>query len=282
MSTSSLAILAWRRFLIPLLLAGLATMTLAAAKRFQVTLTPDQKAEHVLNPPWVTDRGPGYRTGPQDGCDGYIEQQRHPGKDRRTARVEARLAPLETLKMSPAGPWSIIQIAYQLWVLMQQKADGKELPGSHQGYYEKYVIPLKLPEPQKGEDEPKWWNRLSPSKRLSWNIIHRSAWKVTCSKPRLIRADYSQRQLEEQMVDFWMNHIHVYMQRECSVDGHQLRARRHPAKRARQVPRSPAGHRPAPADAGVPRQLPKRGPGSKSKGLNENYGVKSWNSTLSA
>ena len=71
------------------------------------------------------------------------------------------------------------------------------------------MIPLNLPEPQKGEDEPKWLERLSPSQAAT--LEHHSPQRMEgdMQQARLIRAVYSQRQLEEQMVDFWMNHFNV-------------------------------------------------------------------------
>ena len=76
---------------------------------------------------------------------------------------------------------------------------------------------------------------------------------------KVLRAAYSERQLEEVMVDFWFNHFNVFAGkgRDPRLPD-RVRARRDPAARARQVPRSAAGHGREPGDAVLSRQLAER------------------------
>ena len=98
---------------------------------------------------------------------------------------------------------------------------------------------------------------------------------------KLTRAVLSERQLEEVMVDFWLNHFNVYaLQGAGALDGARLRAPGPPPARARPVPRPRGRHRAASRHALLPRQLaeharatsslsPARG--GRKLGLNENY-----------
>ncbi len=255
-----------------LLLSCVVATALAAAQASKATLTADQKAEHVLN-------RLGYGPRPGDigrvrkmGVKAYIEEQLHPEKIDDSA-VEARLAPLETLKLPVAEVVFTYPDPYQLWLLMQQKADGKELPGSHKLMYEKYVVPLKLPEPQKGEDEEKWLKRLTPSQAAILENHSPQRMEGDMQQARLIRAVYSQRQLEEQMVDFWMNHFNVYMHKgmvQWTATSYERDAIRPNAfGKFRDLLLATARH---PAMLEYLDNYQSAGPGPKSKGLNENYG----------
>ena len=76
---------------------------------------------------------------------------------------------------------------------------------------------------------------------------------------KLLRATYSERQLQEVMTDFWFNHFNVYIGKGADrYHGYRLRARRDPAARAGQVPRPAAGHGEEPGDAVVSGQLAER------------------------
>ena len=65
---------------------------------------------------------------------------------------------------------------------------------------------------------------------------------------KILRAAYSERQLEEVMVDFWFNHFNVFAGKgQVARLPHRVRARRDPAARARQVPRPAAATAESPA-----------------------------------
>ena len=77
---------------------------------------------------------------------------------------------------------------------------------------------------------------------------------------KILRAVYSERQLQEVLTDFWFNHFNVDARKgRRPLPADRVRARRHPAARARQVPRSARGHREEPGDALLSRQLDERG-----------------------
>ena len=101
---------------------------------------------------------------------------------------------------------------------------------------------------------------------------------------KVLRAVHSSRQLDEVLVDFWLNHFNVYANKgplKFLVGG--IRARRHPAARVGTVRGPAARDRQEPRDAVLPRQLPlgrtrarrRRRPSARGqgrrRGLNENY-----------
>ena len=86
-----------------------------------------------------------------------------------------------------------------------------------------------------------------------------SRWS-SCRQQKILRAAYSERQLEEVMVDFWFNHFNVFAGKGATQHlPHRVRARRDPAARARQVPRPPRCDGEEPGDAVLPGQLAERG-----------------------
>ena len=75
----------------------------------------------------------------------------------------------------------------------------------------------------------------------------------------MLRAVYSERQLQEVLTDFWFNHFNVDARKGRARDSsHGVRARGHPAARARQVPRSAGSDREESGDALLSRQLHER------------------------
>ena len=100
---------------------------------------------------------------------------------------------------------------------------------------------------------------------------------------KLYRAIYSNRQLEEVLVDFWINHFNVFNGKgPGSRAAHQLRARRDPSACLRTLQGHAARDRASSRDALLSRQLAiagasrrpsaSRRPGVRGPGLNENYG----------
>ena len=77
---------------------------------------------------------------------------------------------------------------------------------------------------------------------------------------KILRAAYSERQLEEVMVDFWFNHFNVFagkgQVRVYLTEYERDAIRPHVLGN---VPRSAAGHRREPGDAVLSRQLAERG-----------------------
>ena len=82
---------------------------------------------------------------------------------------------------------------------------------------------------------------------------------VELSEQKMLRAAYSERQLQEVLTDFWFNHFNVDARKGAdAVHADRVRARRDPAARARQVPRSARRDREEPGDALLSRQLDER------------------------
>ena len=83
---------------------------------------------------------------------------------------------------------------------------------------------------------------------------------VELSAQKIVRAVYSDRQLEEVLTDFWFNHFNVYAGKGLTrVYHHRVRARGDPAARPRPLPRSAGRDREEPGDALLPGQRAQRG-----------------------
>lgn len=165
-------------------------------------LTQDQKIIHVLN-----RLGYGPRLGDVDrvkrmGLDKYIDQQLYPERIRDLA-VEARLANFPSLKMTIAE----IQDKYPAPQLL-----AREL-GLRQGKGKASAGPT-LPVVQNPE-------ALDENERQAYRQQVMAYYREHDLKPpqfllqelqgqKLIRAVYSERQLQEVMSDFWFNHFNIF------------------------------------------------------------------------
>ena len=82
---------------------------------------------------------------------------------------------------------------------------------------------------------------------------------VELGQQKLLRAVYSERQLQEVLTDFWFNHFNVDARKGARpLPAHRVRARRDPPARARQVPRPARRDGEEPGDALLSRQLDER------------------------
>jgi uncharacterized protein (DUF1800 family) len=170
----------------------------AKSKASRNTLTEEQKIIHLLN-------RAGFGPGPGDiekvkrlGIDKYIEQQLHPERldDR---RIEARLSGFQSLKMSIAQLYEKYpapnMIARELG--LEPRAQNPQNPRPDQEG--------ELSEQQQREMRRKIFdhyakNGLKPPQALLQEL----------QAQKLLRAAYSERQLQEAMVDFWFNHFNVF------------------------------------------------------------------------
>ena len=83
---------------------------------------------------------------------------------------------------------------------------------------------------------------------------------VELAEQKVLRAVYSERQLQEVLTDFWFNHFNVDARKgPRSLPADRVRARGHPAARARQVSRPARRDGEEPGDALLSRQLDERG-----------------------
>ncbi|HSE97258.1 MAG TPA: DUF1800 family protein, partial [Blastocatellia bacterium] len=163
-------------------------------------LSQDQKIIHALN-----RLGFGPRLGDVErvrriGLDKYIEQQLHPERID-DAAIHAKLSNLPSLRLS-------ITEIYDKYPAPQLVARdlGLRLPG----------LPNQQGEPGSQEDSPeaRREEREARQKILAHyaqkGLRPPAALLQELQAQKLIRAVYSERQLQEVMVDFWYNHFNVF------------------------------------------------------------------------
>ena len=204
---------------------------LAAGEKSPITipdtgLSEEQKIVHLLN-------RLGYGPRPRDlervqrlGVAAYIEQQLNPDgipdED-----VEQRLAGFKTLRMSPfqllaayPPPQLLRGIEQRLAPEMGMDPDAA---GSMFPELERYRELEQRREQQAGEnaakkedDDPvtrelRRQEQMSPEERMQQAMASPARIVLELSQAKLLRAVYSERQLEEVMTDFWFNRFNVFI-----------------------------------------------------------------------
>lgn len=197
-----------------------------------VRLSEDQRILHVLN-----RLGFGARPGDLErvraiGVDKYIEQQLFPERINDSAS-EARLQNLETLRMTTAELYEKYPQPNQLLQQLQRRnalpadlaaardnrtkandpnqaktgeAMSGEMPGATNAASPKPNVPANDTNPMNNAEyrravmEYYKENNLRPAQFLTGEL----------QMSRILRAVYSERQLQEVMVDFWTNHFNVF------------------------------------------------------------------------
>lgn len=144
-------------------------------------LTPRQKALHALNRLGFGPRPGDVEKVMQMGVDKWIDQQLHPERIA-DAAVDARLRQLPTMQMSNAD----ILKKYYAPVLMARK-EAKANSGADNQQEMRRELMKDIPYDQRPQ-------------RVMEDLLSQ----------RIIRAAESDRQLNEVMVDFWMNHFNVF------------------------------------------------------------------------
>src|SRR6266478_1874697 len=206
-----------------------------AASKSTARLTQDQRILHVLN-----RLGFGARPGDVErvkamGVDKYIEQQLSPDKID-DAVSEAKLQNLETLRMPTAALYEKYPQPGQLLKQLQKRNDlptdlaaardnrvkgganaagantakaGDAVTGEMPGPTDPNAKPANPAADQNPLNNPQYRqammsyfkeNNLRPAQFLTGEL----------QMSRILRAVYSERQLQEVMVDFWTNHFNVY------------------------------------------------------------------------
>jgi uncharacterized protein (DUF1800 family) len=221
----------------------------AAQKRAAASprLSEEQRAVHVLNRLAFGARPGDAERVRKLGVDNYIEQQLSPSKID-DAALEARLQRLPTLGMSNSEllakypqPGQLLrrlqregQLPPELAALVQQRQQAQpQQPGAQQQQTqtqndatsadaEKAVAEAMRPEAprpgnndaQEGADPQKRAYRQAVVKYMRENGLE-SPQRVIAelNASRILRAVYSERQLQEVMVSFWTNHFNVYAQK---------------------------------------------------------------------
>jgi uncharacterized protein (DUF1800 family) len=195
-------------------LTGTVSANPTKSDKVNVALSNDQRVLHVLN-----RLGYGVRPGELQkvknlSLDRYIELQLHPGKiDDRI--VEDKLKDFKTLSMSTAELFAKYPSPN---ILMKQLKDSGSLPPELEGLKEMREKGKKPAEEMSSNDtnsnvkEGKNEYRRALAQYYAENNLQfpqRVAFELQAS--RILRAVYSERQLQELMVDFWTNHFNVFI-----------------------------------------------------------------------
>ncbi|MBX7220588.1 MAG: DUF1800 family protein [Blastocatellia bacterium] len=159
-------------------------------------LSGDQRIVHVLNRLGYGPRPGDVEKVRQMGLEKYIDQQLHPEKISDT-NLEARLTEFKTLTMSQGD-------------LMEVEREGREL---RQQILKAGAKP--------GEDGKLNTTDMSTESRKEIRKLTQEKFGDGQTKPRdiprelmeakLLRAVYSERQLQEVLADFWLNHFNVFV-----------------------------------------------------------------------
>src|SRR6185503_1215015 len=179
--------------IVALMLLVVLTQPLVFAQKHR-SLTQDQRIIHVLN-----RLGFGARPGDVErvkamGVEKYIEQQLHP-EQIADSSAEAKLRELSVLNMTTAELYEKYPQPGQL--LRQLQARGmvpEEMPA------DAAKNPLENEKNRKVIEEYYRENGLQRPQRIIAEL----------QASRILRAVYSERQLQEVMVDFWTNHFNIF------------------------------------------------------------------------
>ena len=169
-------------------------------RQFEKRLGKDQGILHVLNRLTFGPRPGDVEAVRKMGLKKWIDQQLHPERIAENPELAERLRPLKSLPMSPAE----VATNYPPRVVVQPQRLRVQQKANDQG---KGGDPLKQAMRQQVLDttDPVERRKLvadrTPQQVLTYDL----------NEAKLYRAIYSNRQLEEQMADFWFNHFNVYM-----------------------------------------------------------------------
>jgi len=168
--------------------------------QFEKRLGKDQEILHALNRLTFGPRPGDVEAVRKMGLKKWIDQQLHPERIAENPELAERLRPLKSLPMSPAE----VATNYPPRVVVQPQRLRVQQKANDQG---KGGDPLKQAMRQQVLDttDPVERRKLvadrTPQQVLTYDL----------NEAKLYRAIYSNRQLEEQMADFWFNHFNVYM-----------------------------------------------------------------------
>ncbi len=192
----------------------------AMAKTNAKPLTEDQKILHVLNRLGFGARDGDVERVKQIGINKYIEQQLNPSSLNDSVS-EAKIQNLDVLKMSSEELFNKYpnQAAILLAVADKNNLQRRDLQGLRQN---NNAANREMQTGQmNGETVERKQNELSAADRQRYQReIAELYTKYKLGRPqqitqqlnasRILRAAYSEKQLQEVMVDFWTNHFNVY------------------------------------------------------------------------
>src|SRR5437870_6954212 len=205
-------------------------------QRQAARLTEEQRILHVLNRLGFGSRPGDFERVKAMGVENYINQQLHPGKIA-DAAAQAKVKDLSTLSMTTAELYEKFPQPGQLLKQLQRRGDlpadlaeaqKNRVKGTGKGATQnpsqpgagEAMTPESMakndnaakgnqpgPQPQDNEEYRRavrqyyMQNGLQPPQRITAEL----------QASRMLRAVYSERQLQEGMVDFWTNHFNVFM-----------------------------------------------------------------------
>ncbi len=162
----------------------------------EMTLTEEEKILHVLSRLGFGPRPGDIERVAAMGIEAYIEQQLRPELIPETVLVE-RLASFKTLTMTPRELAEFYPAPSELRSQRQQLQAERQNQG----------------EQRSGEVEPESVPKVTEEMQEARRQMRAGLQQIRfeLSQAKLIRAVYSERQLQEMMADFWMNHFNIFL-----------------------------------------------------------------------
>jgi uncharacterized protein (DUF1800 family) len=183
--------------------ASLACVTLAAADRPSASpVSPDVATiRHVLNRIGYGPRPGDVERVRQIGLAKYIEQQLHPER-MPDAAMSARLDGFETLKMSSK------ELADRYFIPAMMERRGRQRERVAAGETDAGTFPDATD--QRAERKRGVAGAGGGAPAQNQVLLAERAALAELGEQRLLRAIYSERQLNEVLVDFWFNHFNIF------------------------------------------------------------------------
>lgn len=166
--------------------------SVAEQKNWNEPLTPDEKIRQLLNRITFGPRPGDIDRARQIGIKAFLEEQLHPEKINDSA-VEARVAALPTLSMTPE------ELAENFSEM--KKADGRFARQATQG----------SPDSLRRDQASNEMSQPTPPVRQDMMEMQGPRRVIMeLAQEEVLRAIYSNRQLQEMMVQSWMNHFNIF------------------------------------------------------------------------
>ena len=222
-----------KKFGIALTLAGVAVLAAYSEtdySRFNQPLSEDQQILHALNRLTFGPRPGDVETVRKMGLKKWIDQQLHPERVAENPEVASRLRPLESLQMSAAEiatnypPPQVLRAMTQGLLPLSADPEARQraelqMQRLRARREAKEDGDVKTKAQGKGGDRLQQAMRQQvmsvadpvERRKLIADKAPQQVLPYDLNEAKLYRAIYSNRQLEEQMADFWFNHFNVYI-----------------------------------------------------------------------
>ena len=181
-------------FVLCLLLMIPGSATYSRAGDESKSLTEEERIVHVLNRLGFGPRPGDIEKVAAMGLEAYIEQQLHP-QEIPDPMMEKRLSTFETLTMTPQELSEFYPAPNQL---RRQRLQAERQDQGAQSNPE-----------MEGKSAPEETREMQEARRQMRAGLQRIRFEL--SEAKIMRAVYSERQLQEVMSDFWMNHFNVFL-----------------------------------------------------------------------